>query len=81
MLVKNMLKKIGHSFGRFASLVAIIFIGVGFYAGIRQSTPAIRDFPGGNVQIVPFGKRAQELFGNSLPSLLERWSFEMYWIQ
>jgi len=43
MLVKNMLKKIGHSFGRFASLVAIIFIGVGFYAGIRQSTPAIRD--------------------------------------
>ena len=43
MLVKNMLKKIGHSFGRFASLVAIILIGVGFYAGIRQSTPAIRD--------------------------------------
>ncbi|SEQ00382.1 FtsX-like permease family protein [Lachnospiraceae bacterium NE2001] len=43
MLVKNMFKKIGHSFGRFASLVAIILIGVGFYAGIRQSTPAIRD--------------------------------------
>ena len=43
MLVKNSLKKIGKSFGRFASLIAIILIGTGFYAGIRQSTPAIRD--------------------------------------
>lgn len=42
MIVKNMIKKIIHSFGRFISLVAIILIGVGFYAGIRQSTPAIR---------------------------------------
>ncbi len=43
MIAKNTLKKIKHSFGRFISLVAIILIGVGFYAGIRQSTPAIRD--------------------------------------
>ena len=43
MIVKNTLKKIGKSFGRFISLVAIILIGVGFYAGIRQSMPAIRD--------------------------------------
>lgn len=43
MILKNTLKKIGKSFGRFASLVAIILIGVGFYAGIRQSMPAIRD--------------------------------------
>ena len=43
MILKNTLKKIGKSFGRFASLVAIILIGVGFYAGIRQSIPAIRD--------------------------------------
>ena len=42
MIAKNMIKKIIHSFGRFISLVAIILIGVGFYAGIRQSTPAIR---------------------------------------
>ena len=42
MIAKNMMKKIIHSFGRFISLVAIILIGVGFYAGIRQSTPAIR---------------------------------------
>ena len=43
MLIKNSLKKIFKSFGRFASLIAIILIGTGFYAGIRQSTPAIRD--------------------------------------
>ena len=43
MLTRNTLKKIKHSFGRFASLIAIILIGVGFYAGIRQSIPAIRD--------------------------------------
>ena len=43
MIVKNTLKKIGHSLGRFISLIAIILIGVGFYAGIRQSAPAIRD--------------------------------------
>ena len=43
MIVKNTLKKIGKSLGRFISLVAIILIGVGFYAGIRQSMPAIRD--------------------------------------
>ncbi len=43
MIAKNTIKKIMHSFGRFISLVAIILIGVGFFAGIRQSTPAIRD--------------------------------------
>ena len=43
MIAKNTFKKIGHSFGRFMSLVMIILLGVGFYAGIRQSAPAIRD--------------------------------------
>ena len=43
MLTKNALKKIKKSLGRFISLIAIILIGVGFYAGIRQSIPAIRD--------------------------------------
>lgn len=43
MVIKNVLKKINRSLGRFISLVLIIMLGVGFYAGIRQSTPAIRD--------------------------------------
>lgn len=43
MLTRNALKKIKKSLGRFISLIAIILIGVGFYAGIRQSIPAIRD--------------------------------------
>ena len=41
MIIKNTFKKIAHSFGRFMSLVLIILIGVGFYAGIKQATPAI----------------------------------------
>ena len=43
MIFKNTIKKINKSLGRFLSLVAIIMLGVGFYAGIRQTTPAIRD--------------------------------------
>lgn len=43
MLLKNSLKKIKKSFGRYLSLVVIIFIGVGFYTGIIESIPNIRD--------------------------------------
>lgn len=42
MLIKNSLKKIKKSFGRYLSLVLIIFIGVGFYTGIIESIPNIR---------------------------------------
>lgn len=43
MLVKNSLKKIKKSFGRYLSLVIIIFIGVGFYTGIIESIPNIKN--------------------------------------
>ena len=36
---------------------------------------------GGNVQIVPFGSNAQKVFGNNLPQMIKKWSFDMYWIQ
>lgn len=42
MLFKNSLKKIKKSFGRYLSLVLIIFIGVGFYTGIIESIPNIK---------------------------------------
>ena len=42
MLLKNSLKKIKQSFGRYLSLVLIIFIGVGFYTGIIESIPNIK---------------------------------------
>lgn len=43
MLLKNSIKKIKKSFGRYLSLVFIILIGVGFYTGIIKSIPNIRD--------------------------------------
>lgn len=43
MLLKNSLKKIKKSFGRYLSLLVIILIGVGFYAGIKESIPNISD--------------------------------------
>lgn len=43
MLLKNTLKKIAKSFGRYFSLVAIIFLGVAFYTGIIESVPNIKD--------------------------------------
>lgn len=43
MLLKNSLKKIKKSFGRYLSLVLIILLGVGFYTGIIVSVPNIRD--------------------------------------
>lgn len=43
MLLKNTLKKIKKSFGRYLSLLVIILIGVGFYAGIKESIPNIKD--------------------------------------
>jgi hypothetical protein len=36
---------------------------------------------GGNVQIVPFGAKAHDLFGERLPNMVKNWSFDMYWIQ
>ena len=43
MLLKNCLRKIKKSFGRYLSLLVIIFIGVLFYAGIIESVPNIKD--------------------------------------
>lgn len=42
MLFRNMLRKIKKSFGRYISLMLIIAIGVGFYAGIIVSVPNIK---------------------------------------
>ena len=39
MLYKNALIKIKKSFGRYISLLIIVFVGVGFYAGIQSSAP------------------------------------------
>ncbi|MFT4145565.1 MAG: FtsX-like permease family protein [Mobilitalea sp.] len=39
MLYKNTLKKIKRSFGRYISILIIVMIGVGFYAGIQASAP------------------------------------------
>lgn len=41
MLFKNSLMKIKKSFGRFISLFIIVMVGVGFFAGIRESAPDI----------------------------------------
>ena len=39
MLYKNSIKKIKRSFGRYFSLLIIIFLGVGFYSGIQGFAP------------------------------------------
>lgn len=36
---------------------------------------------GGNVKIVPFGENAQKVFGNKLPTITKKWTFDMYWFQ
>jgi putative ABC transport system permease protein len=41
LLFKNVLVKVRKSFGRFASLFIIIAVGVGFFAGIRASSPDV----------------------------------------
>ena len=41
MLYKNTLKKIRKSLGRYISLLVIVMVGVGFYAGIEASAPNI----------------------------------------
>lgn len=43
MLFRNTFRKIKKSFGRYLSLLVIILIGVGFYAGITISIPNIKD--------------------------------------
>lgn len=43
MMLKNTLKKIKKSIGRYLSLLVIILIGVAFYAGIKASIPNIRE--------------------------------------
>ena len=43
MLLKNMIRKLKHSFGRYFSLLIIILIGVGFYAGVQSSVPSIKN--------------------------------------
>ena len=43
MLLKNTIRKLKHSFGRYFSLLIIILIGVGFYAGIQSSVPSIKN--------------------------------------
>jgi len=42
MLYKNSLKKIKKSFGRYFSLLIIIFVGVGFYSGIQGFAPNMK---------------------------------------
>lgn len=42
MLLKNTIRKLKHSFGRYISLLIIILIGIGFYAGIQSSVPSIK---------------------------------------
>ena len=42
MLFKNTIRKLKHSFGRYFSLLIIILIGIGFYAGIQSSVPSIK---------------------------------------
>lgn len=43
MLIKNTLRKIKKSLGRYLSLLLIVLIGVSFYAGIQQSIPQLRN--------------------------------------
>lgn len=43
MLLKNTLKKVKKSLGRYLSLLIIIFLGVGFYTGITESIPNIQE--------------------------------------
>ena len=43
MLVKNTIRKIKKSLGRYLSLLLIVLIGVSFYAGIQQSIPQLRN--------------------------------------
>ena len=42
MLLKNTIRKLKHSFGRYFSLLIIVLIGIGFYAGIQSSVPSIK---------------------------------------
>lgn len=43
LLFKNALMKVKKSYGRFLSLIIIIAVGIGFFAGIRASSPNIID--------------------------------------
>ena len=43
MLIKNTMRKIKKSLGRYLSLLLIVLIGVSFYAGIQQSIPQLRN--------------------------------------
>lgn len=38
---KTAIREIKHTFGRFISILAIIALGVGFFAGVRDTTPAM----------------------------------------
>lgn len=42
-MFKNTLIKIKKSFGRYFSILMIVMVGVGFFAGIQASAPSIRD--------------------------------------
>ncbi len=42
MLLKNTIRKVKRSFGRYISLALIILLGVGFYTGIKESIPDIK---------------------------------------
>ncbi len=43
MLLKNTFRKIKKSFGRYLSLLIIIMLGVGFFTGIKESIPNLKD--------------------------------------
>lgn len=43
MLYKNTLKKVKKSFGRYLSMLIIVFVGVGFFTGLQSTVPDIID--------------------------------------
>ena len=45
-LVKTLLRSIRQSLGRFLSILGIIALGVGFFAGLKCSYPAMRSTAG-----------------------------------
>ena len=42
-LVKDSIRQIKNTFKRFLSIVLIVFLGVGFFAGIRATSPDMKD--------------------------------------
>ena len=43
MLFKNTIRKIKKSFGRYLSLIVIVFIGIAIFSSLQLRSPKIRD--------------------------------------